>query len=127
MAEELGWVGEEVDLVVRQGQTFALDLVLEREDGTKVDLTGATLVGQVRRRPTATSTSATFAVEVLSAELGEVRLSLAHETTAALACGRNLYDADSTYVYDVELHNVDGTIDPVCWGMLRVHREVTRG
>ena len=126
MAEELGSVGEEYDLLIRQGQTYALEVTLEKENGDAYDLTGCSVQAHVRRRARDTALVVAPTCTVTDAATGKFRLSLTATQTAALTCGDTLYDASSQYVYDVELVAADTSIVPVMWGKVRVHREVTR-
>lgn len=125
MAEEHGFIGEEHDFLVRQGQTFLIELTVTKEDRSPFDLTGYTVHAQLRRRPRDANVVKTFAALVANATGGVVTLALTAAETAELQCGDTLYDASSVYVYDVEL--VKGAeVYPAAWGKLRVHREVTR-
>ena len=128
MAEEIGFVGEEFDLRVRQGQTYEVLFEMVNPDGTPLDLTGCAVRGQVRRTPQDPAVVAEL-VGVTTPEdalLGCFMLVLTAAQTAAISAGDTLYDAESQYVYDLELVDALDRVLPLMWGKFRVHREVTR-
>ena len=71
------------DITLYTGTNFTLSLTVTNADGTAVDLTGASIVSQIR----AASTSpilATFTTTITNASAGKATLSLTNAQTLAL-------------------------------------------
>jgi hypothetical protein len=90
-------------ITVRQGDSFALNL--EIKDGCKpVDLTGATLLMQVREKDSGNLVFAVggTAVDVLN---GKMALLITPEMTATAALG--------DYVTDIQITGADGSVNTI--------------
>lgn len=123
----LGHAGERLNLLIRQGATFEAEVTLANPDASAVDLTGATVRAQVRRKALdAGSPLATFTVAVTDAPGGVFTFSLSAAQTAALTAGEDPAAAESRAVWDMELEDAAGRITPVFQGQVTIHREVTR-
>lgn len=123
----LGSRGDCVDLLVRQGATFGPHQVtLTNPDGTPVDLTGATVRGQLRRKALDAATLVALTVTVTDAPGGVFELGLTAAQTAALTAGEDPGSIASRAVWDLELQDAAGRVIPVFWGNVTIHREVTR-
>ena len=83
------------NLVVDQGSSFALDLVI-KQAGSALDLTNYTGRAQIRTTHTASSAAASFTVTKTNASAGVLKMELSPATTAGLAAGQ--------YVYDLEIY-----------------------
>lgn len=126
MALEIGVVGEELNLRIRQGATFGpYEFVMQNPDTTPVDLTGCTIRGQIRRDANST-VALTLTVPITDAANGEYELSLTDEQTAGLRAGKTEASSDSRYVWDLELLDAGGAVTPLYYGIVTVLREVTR-
>jgi len=125
-AKEVGFIGDEVDLLVRQGQTWEITGAMSQPDGTPYDLTACSVRGQVRRHPADTTVVVELLGVITDAARGTYTVSLTDAQTAAITAGDSMYDAESEYVYDLELTDAIGRVLPIMWGRFRVHREVTR-
>lgn len=128
MTPKLGNLGENFDLLIRQGATFGpiiatmVDITL-----TPVNLSDCEIRGQIRKTWDAPEIIASFDVAITDAEKGEWKFSLTDDVTAALLCGAELTDYDSTYVYDIEIEwTTPGTVWPLYYGAVNVFREITR-
>lgn len=97
-----------------RGDDWTVDGQLTRAD-EPVDLTGATVVAQIRRRPD-TDLIAEWTVTVTDATDGELTLSLGREVTEGIDPGM--------YRYDIEVTDGDRTTFGVGSG-LRVVADVT--
>lgn len=104
------------NLVIDQGATFAADLYLSDEDGTKLVLNGYQANSQMRKWYTSTNPTATFTT-FINISSSFITLSLTANQTANIASGR--------YVYDVEL-NDGGTTSRIVEGIITVTPQVTR-
>jgi len=109
------------NLVIDQGTTFSLSIIVSDANANEIDLTGYTLRAQLRKSYGATSYTA-FTVEAADdPTTGELTISLTDAQTSALKAGR--------YVYDVEIVApvADGsTVTRVLEGIITVTPEVTR-
>jgi hypothetical protein len=105
-----------LNLVVEQGATFARTCTI-LNNGTAVNLTGKTLRGKLRRKPTDASAAADFTIAVTNAAGGVFTLGLSATTTATMVA--------EPHFYDIEL--VDGaTVTRLMEGTAYVSFEVTR-
>lgn len=124
---QIGSIGNRLDLLIRQGATFGpVTDTLSNPDETPVDLTGATIRGQIRKQPADTAIVASFDVVVTDAAGGKYTFGLSASTTAAIAAGADVTKPESVYAWDIELQDTLGRVIPLHWGTVRVHREVTR-
>jgi hypothetical protein len=123
----LGHAGGRVDLLIRQGATFSAEVTLTNPDGTAVDLAGATVRAQMRRKALdANPPLATFTVTMIDAAGGVFSFSLTDAQTAALVAAEDPAGIDSRAVWDMELLDAAGRVTPVYYGKVTIHREVTR-
>lgn len=104
------------NIVIDQGTSFATTIDVTDEEDNTVDLTGFTGAAQMRKHYTSSAQTA-FTVSI-SADLGEVTLSMAANVTNNIAPGR--------YVYDCELTDGSGTVSRLVEGIVTVTPGVTR-
>ena len=104
------------NIVIDQGTSFATTIDVTDVDGNVIDLTDFTGAAQMRKHYTS-STYYAFAVAI-SAETGEVTLSMNANTTNNIAPGR--------YMYDCELTDTAGTVSRIVEGIVTVTPGVTR-
>lgn len=125
MALTLGNIGEEMNLLIRQGATFGpFPGSLKNPDGSPVDLTGKTLAGSIRKTP-ASATSYPVSFTIIDPLLGTFEVVISEEITTTIPTGPALNHPDSKYVWDAEMSDAGGVI-PLYWGTVSVFREVTR-
>ena len=123
----LGYIGEKLDLLVKQGSTLGpFKVSLINPDQTAVDLTGATLRGHIRKKALSTVLVATLVVTVTEAANGKFEFGLPDEITAGIQAGETIKDPASLYVWDMELEDASGRVVPLYYGDCKVFREVTR-
>ncbi len=124
----IGYRGERLDLTIRQGATFGPALIrIENQPGEKADLTGVSIRAQVRLSPDAAATTAEMELEMLAAEEQySFSFGLSAAVTAAMPAGSQLGDPGFRQHWDMEMVWPDGRIDPLYYGIVTVHREVTR-
>lgn len=103
------------NIVIDQGTTFSLSIVMTNSDGSAKDLTDYTVTAQLRKSYySSTSTDFTVATVDLS---GEITLSLTAAQTGSLKAGR--------YVYDCEAASASETLR-VVEGIVTVTPQVTK-
>lgn len=123
----LGNIGERFDLLVRQGGTFGPhSFTLTNPDGSPLNLTGATLRGQIRRKALDPVVAADIVVTMVDPLLGKFDISLSSATTAGIVCGPTIKDPLSAYEWDFEMVDSLGRVIPLYYGEVKVFREVTR-
>lgn len=121
----LGTKGERLDLVIKQGADLGpFDAFMKNPDASPVNLTNCSLVGHLRKEPTAPSLAATFDCEIVDALAGHYRFGLGHAATAALKCGPKETDAASQYYWDLELIDSLGRVIPLYYGNAPVFRNI---
>ena len=81
------------NLTIDQGSTFAANLQYVTNSKIPVDLTGYTIRSQMRKSYKSANASAAFTTSVITAESGNIQLSLTASITANLKYGRYVYDA----------------------------------
>ena len=124
---KIGALGQRLDLQLRQGATFGpYTLRIATAAGEPVDVTGKTFAGQIRKRALDATVGKSFAFVVTDAAAGVVTWQMAAADTAQIVAGESTSSPDSRYVYDVEMTDASGRVEPLLWGDIIVLREVTR-
>lgn len=127
MTAQLGYIGERLDLLIRQGATLGPFIcTLSNPDASPVNLTGATIRGQIRKKAADTAVVATLSVIIMNPTGGQYSFALDAATTAGIVAGADITKPESVYLWDMELQDSLGRVIPLYWGDVRVHREVTR-
>lgn len=126
MALTLGSIGEEMDLLIRQGATFGPHVVtMTNPDGSPVDLTGVLLRGSIRKEPRAlVKYDLTFVITNPTG--GVYKMFMLDTETKVLTAGPSLSHVDSRYVWDSEMVDTLGNVIPLYYGKVNVQREITR-
>ncbi len=123
----IGYVGDRLDLDVRQGGTFGPYEISELDDDDlPIDLTGCTIRGQIRKSLSSAAVLASFTCAIVDAAGGIWNFGLTNLQTQALDAGPSSSHPDSRYVYDIELVDVAGRVHPRLYGTIFVTGEVTR-
>lgn len=123
----LGYIGERLDLLVRQGATLGtFDATMQNPDGSAVNLIGATIRGQVRKKALDPTVVTDIDVTITDAALGKYSFGLSVAKTTIIAAGETLKEPASLYVWDLELVDATGRVIPLYYGNVTVFREVTR-
>lgn len=125
---QVGFRGERLDLLVRQGATLGPHVVtLTNPDNTPVNLTGCTIQGQVRKNALDTGAPvATFVINYIDLLLGKFSFEIPHTITALIPAGEFQKDDESQYQWDMELLDSQNRIIPLYYGNFENFREVTR-
>ena len=123
----LGYIGEKLDLLIRQGATLGpFNVTLTNPNGTPYDLTGVTIRGQIRKTPSDPVVTADLDVSVIDSLLGKFEFGISSVLTAQIPTGESLKDTPSGQVWDMELVDTLGRVTPLYYGDVKVFREVTR-
>lgn len=78
-------------IYIDKGTDFSIEFTLSRDDGSAYDLTDCTVISKIRKYPTSTKYNS-FAITVVNAPLGKLRMELDKLNTTSLTEGRNYYD-----------------------------------
>lgn len=105
------------DIDIYQGDTYAHQLVLKNNANTVINITSRTYSGQIRKRRSSDTVSATFTTEITDGANGVVVFTLLPNITANLRSG--------IYVYDFQELN-GATVTTILTGNATVTGEVTR-
>lgn len=76
---------------IDKGTDFLMEFTINKDDGSPYDLTDSNLVAKIRKYPNSKKYNA-FAITVVNAPLGKIRLGLDKANTLSLSEGRNYYD-----------------------------------
>lgn len=121
-------LGERLDLELHQGASLLpVRHTLLNPNGTPVDLTGAVVRGQIRRKALDVAIVVSFNTRVAPVPTeGWYEFSLSDEQTQAITCGDKLTDPASLYEWDMEVEDALGDVRCTFYGTLRVKAGTTR-
>lgn len=123
----LGFVGEELNLLIRQGATFGpIQFIMKNADGSSVNLTGCTIQGQIRKTALASVVTKALACTITSPSTGQYEISLTAAQTAQIKAVEDAKSSENKYVWDLELIDSIGRVIPLYYGVVMIFREVTR-
>lgn len=124
----IGYYGEKMDLLIRQGATCGpfLATMVNPDDESRVNLVGCTIRGQVRKDALSSTIAATISVEITDDVNGEYKFWIPPDVTALIPAGETITDDESIYQWDLELEDSVGEVIPLYYGKAPVLREVTR-
>lgn len=128
MISPIGYLGTLMPLLIRQGCTFGpISAKIENPDGTKTDLTGAVIRGQIRKTALSPEVLIHIPFEILPIEHEySFSFAISATSTALLSAGEKPHFPESQYVWDTEIEWPDERVDPLYYGPVTVFREVTR-
>lgn len=105
------------NLTIYQGDNYAHEVQLKNSSNAVINISTRSYAGQIRKRRSSETISATFTSEITDGANGKVVFSLLPADTAALPAGR--------YVYDFQETN-GAVITTILTGTVTVTGEVTR-
>lgn len=105
------------NIVIDQGTDFSTTLYVSDENDVAIDITGYSFTAKARKHFTS-NTAYSFTMTISDADDGEVTMSMNAATTANIAGGR--------YVYDAEMVDTDSLTTRLVEGILTVKPQVTR-
>lgn len=125
---QIGSIGERLDIILRQGSTLGPFLVtLTDKLGVPIDLTGATIQGQVRKNALDMGAPvAVFAISYVNRVLGQFTFGIPRSETVNIPAGEYQKDEASQYKWDMEFLDSTGRSIPLYYGNFENFREVTR-
>lgn len=107
----------ERNIEIYQGDTYAHQLTLKNNANAVINITSRTYSGQIRKRRSSTTITATFTAEITDGANGVVVFSLTPAITSNITSG--------VYVYDFQEVN-GATVTTLLTGNATVTGEVTR-
>jgi hypothetical protein len=113
---------------IDQGSDFILNMSLLDADNDPIDLTGAQILGQLRKTASSETVEAEFDFVPVNLANGEFIISLSASKTSQLKMSAS-FAAERTitqYAYDVKVIYSDGSINRILSGVVNVSPEVTR-
>lgn len=113
---------------IDQGSDFTLNMSLLDADDAPVDLTGAQILGQIRKTASSENVEVEFDFIPIDLLNGEFIISLPAIKTSQLKVLPS-YASERTitqFAYDVKIVYGDGSINRILSGMINVSPEVTR-
>jgi hypothetical protein len=105
------------NLYIDQGSDYSSIITVNNQNGTPLNLTGATVAAQFRKSYNSSSFT-NFTVTIHNALLGQIRLVLAASVSSAVMAGR--------YLYDIETTSINGEKRRVLEGIVVLSPEITR-
>lgn len=124
---QLGFVGEKIDLLIKQGSTFGpYHVELTNPDLTPVNLTGAVIRSKIKKAQTDVTEVEQLNIVVTDAPNGKFSFGLTDAETALMVAGSSIKDPLSLYKWDMELQDSIGNVIPLYYGDCRVFGEITK-
>lgn len=115
------------DIVIEQGATFQLRVIVKDADGAVVDVTGWTGRGSLKLNAQATTSIADFVVDTTEdPPNGVVMVSMEATETDTIPTSGSKYTSYSKYQYDVELETPDGVVYRILNGIASVSPSITK-
>lgn len=78
-------------IYIDKGTDFLIEFTLNKDDGSPYDLTGCSVISKIRKYPSSTKYNS-FAITIVNATIGKLRMELDKTNTTSLTEGRNYYD-----------------------------------
>ena len=78
-------------IYIDKGTDYSIEFTLSKDDGSPYDLTDCTVISKIRKYPTSTKYNS-FAITIVNAPTGKLRMELDKINTTSLTEGRNYYD-----------------------------------
>jgi hypothetical protein len=125
---QIGSIGERLDIILRQGSTLGpFNVTLTDQLGVPINLTGATIAGQVRKNALDTGAPvAVFDIVYTDRIAGKFSFGMTKTVTTLIPAGEYQKDEASQYKWDMELTDSLGRGIPLYYGNFENFREVTR-
>jgi hypothetical protein len=94
-------------IYIDKGTDFSIEFTLNRDNGSPFDLTDCTVMSKIRKYPTSTKYNS-FAITIVNALTGKLRMELDKLNTTSLTEGRNYYDVFVTDVNNRTFKVIEG-------------------
>ena len=116
MAKTLGTIGNELNILFRAGTTWgSYQLTIKNKDGTPVNLTGYTFSARIKRTISSADIVASITVDPIDLPNGIVALLIPATTTSTIQPS-----GSSPYVWDMEMTDPLGFVEPLFFGEVEV-------
>jgi hypothetical protein len=123
-APTLGCIGEEINLLIKQGCTLGpFRVQLCNPDATFMDLTNCTISGQLRLAPNDIDSVADLQCSVTDPTHGKFEFGLDDQTTGTIPAGDTV-DA-ITYLWELNMRDSAGNVTPLYYGCAKIFRAVS--
>ena len=112
------------NITIEQGATFSRSMTYSDNNGSGIDISGATVTMQIRENPDSStviltaSTGADGRIELTDASAGKFSITISASDTSALSFRKG--------VYQLEVAFTDGTADRILEGSVNLSKEVVR-
>ena len=106
-----------VYLDIDQGSDFAVELDIQADDGTPMNLTGFQVYSQFRKSYNSVI-GYQFETQVLNGPAGKIKLTLNGVTSSDIRPGR--------YLYDIEVYSPGNSKTRIVEGIVTINPEITR-
>lgn len=113
---------------IDQGSDFILNMSLLDASDDPIDLTGAQILGQIRKTASSETVETEFDFTPVDLANGEFIISLSASKTSQLKMQPS-FAAERTitqYAYDVKIIYSDGSVNRILSGIINISPEVTR-
>lgn len=80
------------NIIIDAGADFNQIFTLEGSNNSALNLTGYTATAKMKKHPASLNDTASFAVSIVNAQLGQLKISLGSATTKDIKPGRYSYD-----------------------------------
>lgn len=123
----IGYIGEQRDLLVRQGADFeTVSVTYLDAEGEAVNLTGCTFSGTIKKTWGSASEVAVVDFEISDpATDGKFTFSISHEETAKLIAASTDKGATTQYVWQADITDAANNVKPLYYGNVIVQRDLT--
>lgn len=111
------------DFDIEQGATFSRSVILRDSSGAYINLTGYTIAGKIRRKPSDTVALASFTCTITGAATGAFTFSLTATQTATLPVNNS--EEPLKCLYDIE-STTGSTVTRLLSGVCNITAQVTR-
>jgi hypothetical protein len=119
------------DILIEQGATFKMVFIITDETSSRVDLTGLTFRGMVKKAFSDSNAQASFTFNVLDQTVSDTKGKVEVYLTAAETSAINVYSKGpvrsiNNMVYDIESEDLEGVVIRWLQGAASVSPEVTK-
>lgn len=125
MSDEIGYIGEELPLMIRQGAALGpYEATLTYPDGAPVNLAGCTIPRVIKKRWNDAEAVASGTFAITDAAAGSYTVHIAAADTDLLFAGGTLSEPASLGVWQADVKPDAGDPRPLYYGPVRVQRDL---
>ncbi len=119
----IGFKGDLIDLVIKQGSQFTADGIVSNPDGTALDISTATITAVMKKKFDSVDL-VTFTSTITNGMSGMYSIGLNGAQTSALEAGSTENDPKSKYIWEMSLTEANGRVYPLTYGEVHVFRKL---